>query len=297
MKLSIAPMIDWTNTHFRVFMRMLAPKALLYTEMLTTQAVLYNPHRSLDYNAFEHPLAIQLGGSDPSQLAKSAKLAQDQGFIEINLNLGCPSDRVQKGRFGACLMQEAELVAQCIDAIKNAVSIPVTAKTRLGIDNFDSYDFFQDFVHSLVQVGCEKIIVHARKAWLKGLSPKENRTIPPINYNYVYKIKEEIDIPVIINGNIQSIDEVNAHLNIIDGVMLGRLSYQNPYAIAQIHHELYPEIALKTREEIYTQYVNYLKPKIKSGVKPNVLLKPLLNLYHSTPNSKKFKLRLLNLDF
>lgn len=297
MKLSIAPMIDYTNTHFRVFMRILAPKALLYTEMVTWQAVLNNPQKILLHDPVEYPLALQLGGSQPEKLAEAGLLAVEEGFQEINLNLGCPSSRVQSGRFGACLMLDPELVAECITAMKNSIAVPVTAKIRLGIDNLDSYEYLQNFVAVLINAGVDKIIIHARKAWLKGLSPKENRTIPPINYDYVYKIKQEYpNIPIIINGNI-AVEDIPAHLKMVDGVMIGRLSYQNPYKIAELHNSLYPEINIITREEAYKQYMTYAEQQIKLGVKPNVLYKPVLNLYHGQPFAKKFKFNLLNNQF
>ena len=231
-KLSIAPMIDWTYSAFRILMRIIAPNSLLYTEMITTNAIVYNQQKSLYYQAIEQPLAIQLGGSDPEKLAIAASKAQEAGFSEVNLNLGCPSDRVQSGRFGACLMRDTELVTNCIQAMRQRVKVPVTAKVRIGIDDQDSYDFFATFVQSLIDTGCEKIIVHARKAWLKGLSPKQNRTIPKINYDYVYRLKSEHpNIPIIINGDIKTITEIEDHLSLVDGVMLGRLAYENPYAL------------------------------------------------------------------
>ncbi|HAT9648893.1 TPA: tRNA dihydrouridine(20/20a) synthase DusA, partial [Legionella pneumophila subsp. pneumophila] len=217
-KLSIAPMIDWTNSPFRTLMRLLAPNALLYTEMQTTGAVQNNPDRALYFNSVEHPIAIQLGGADKSALVKCAIIAEQKGFNEINLNLGCPSDKVQAGRFGACLMKEPEHVADCIRAIKQVVGIPVTAKTRIGIDNQDSYEFFRSFSLHLVEAGCDKLIIHARKAWLNGLNPKQNRTIPPVNYDYVYELKKEIPhIFITINGNILTVEEINSHLKHVDG--------------------------------------------------------------------------------
>ena len=294
--LSVAPMIDWTYTHFRVFMRMLAPHALLYTDMQTVGAVMNNPTRALAFHAMEHPLALQLGGADKAGLVDCARQAEQLGFAEVNLNLGCPSDRVQAGRFGACLMAEPQQVADCIEAMKRAVNIPVTAKTRIGIDTQDSYDFFSAFAHRLVDAGCDKLIVHARKAWLHGLSPKQKRTIPPVNYNYVYRIKQDLpSIPVVINGNINTLAEINVHLNQVDGVMLGRLVCQNPYALAIIHHALYPQTPLLTRSAVLQRYVAYIESVHPSGVPMSILLKPILNLPHGLPGARDWKARLLNM--
>ena len=292
-KLSVAPMIDWTHTHFRIFMRLLAPHALLYTEMQTVGAVLNNPARALGFHAMETPLALQLGGADQSGLVRCAQLAEELGFSEVNLNLGCPSDRVQAGRFGACLMAEPQQVADCIGALKKAVNIPVTAKTRIGIDTQDSYDFFSAFAHHLVDAGCDKLIVHARKAWLHGLSPKQNRTIPPLHYDYVYKIKQALPrIPIVINGNINTLQEINAHLNEVDGVMLGRLVCQNPYALATIHHAMYPDVPLLTRGAILQEYLTYVESAHATGVPMSLLLKPILNIAHSMPGARAWKERL-----
>ena len=287
--LSVAPMIDWTHTHFRVFMRMLAPHALLYTEMQTVGAIENNPARALGFHPMEEPIALQLGGADQAGLVKCAQLAEQQGFSEVNLNLGCPSDRVQAGRFGACLMAEPTQVADCIEAMKCAVSIPVTAKTRIGIDLQDSYEFFASFAHRLVDAGCDKLIVHARKAWLHGLNPKQNRTIPPVHYDYVYRIKQALpSVPIVINGNINTIDDINTHLNEVDGVMLGRLVCQNPYALATIHHALYPQSPLLTRGEILQQYVTYIE-SVHTTVPMSLLLKPIFNMAHAMPGARVWK--------
>lgn len=291
--LAVAPMIDWTHTHFRVFMRMLAPNALLYTEMQTVGAIVNNPERALGFHAMEQPLALQLGGADQDGLVHCAQLAEQQGFSEINLNLGCPSDRVQAGRFGACLMAEPKQVAECITALKRAVRIPVTAKTRIGIDTQDSYAFFATFAHRLVDAGCDKLIVHARKAWLHGLNPKQNRTIPPLHYDYVYKIKQEIpSIPIVINGNINTLDEITTHLNAVDGVMLGRLVCNNPYALAMIHHALYPQDPLLTRGAILQQYLTYVESMDSAGVPMSLLLKPIFNMAHAMPGARAWKEKL-----
>lgn len=289
-------MIDWTYVHFRVLMRFLAPQALLYTEMQTTGAIHNNPKRALHYHAKEHPLAIQLGGSDPIALAQCAVTAELAGYDEINLNLGCPSDKVQAGHFGACLMNEPQQVSQCIQAMKEAVSIPVTAKTRIGIDTQDSYEFFSAFVHRLVEAGCDKIIVHARKAWLSGLNPKQNRTIPPVNYSFVYRIKQELpEIPVVINGNILHIQEIKEHLNHVDGVMIGRLACDNPYKMAVIHHSLFPNSPLLSRGQIFRSYREYLEAQYASGVPLSVLVKPVFNFAHGLPGASQWKKTLMTL--
>lgn len=287
-------MIDWTYIHFRVFMRLLAPKALLYTEMQTTGAITHNPDRALLYHSIEHPIAIQLGGSDPKALAECAKSAEQAGYNEINLNLGCPSDKVQAGRFGACLMKEPERVAECIHAMKQVVSIPVTAKTRIGLDHEDSYEFFSSFVHTLIDAGCQKLIVHARKAWLNGLNPKQNRTIPPLHYDYAYQIKKELPhIPVVLNGNISAIDDINVHLKQLDGVMLGRLACDNPFKIAQIHQALYPDNQLMTRSQVFAQYLDYVHPAYRDGASLSLLLKPVFNLAFGLNGSSQWKQKLM----
>lgn len=296
-RLSIAPMIDWTYTHFRVLMRMLAPNALLYTDMQTFGAIINNPKRALDFHDMETPLALQVGGSDKFELIKCAQLAKQYGFSEINLNLGCPSDRVQAGRFGACLMAEPQHVADCIAAMKEAVDIPVTAKTRIGIDHHDSYDFFAAFVQQLLNAGCDKLIVHARKAWLHGLSPKQNRTIPPINYEYVYQIKKDFSsTPIVINGNVLAVDEINYHLQWVDGVMLGRLACQNPYAIATIHHALYPQVPLVDRSTVLNSYIAYALSVASKGIPLSLLLKPIFNFAHGLPGAKIWKAQLMEIQ-
>lgn len=293
--LSIAPMIDWTYTHFRVFMRLLAPKALLYTEMITTGAIEHNHNRVLSFNPIEHPIALQLGGADPKALANAAVKAQEYGYDEVNLNLGCPSDKVQSGHFGACLMKEPDKVVACIKAMRQAVTIPITIKTRIGVDNQDSYEFFRDFVLRLVDAGSEKIVVHARKAWLNGLSPKQNRTIPPVVYEYVYKIKQELGlIPVVINGNINDKEAISQHLSKVDGVMLGRLACDNPYKIAEIHHSLYPEYKLLDRREIFSKYKDYVFDEVEKGSTLSLLLKPVFNLFHGMEGTRQWKQNLMS---
>lgn len=294
--LSIAPMIDWTYSHFRVLMRMLAQNALLYTEMITPGAMLHQSKRSLEHHASEYPLALQLGGADPGALVEAALIAESQGFQEINLNLGCPSDRVQSGYFGACMMREPLLVGQCIKALKGALSIPVTAKTRIGIDHDDSFAYFSDFAKVLIDSGADKLIVHARKAWLKGLSPKQNRTIPPIQYDYVYQLKALYPhVPIVVNGHIQDIEAIQSHLQLVDGVMLGRLACDHPYAIAEIHHVLFNTPELLSRSAILTQYAAYACQQRDLGANASLLIKPILNMAHGLPNARTWKNALLEL--
>lgn len=288
-------MIDWTYSHFRVLMRLLAPKSLVYTEMHTAGAIQHNPSRSLYFNSVEHPIAIQLGGSEPKSLVECAIIAEQKGYDEINLNLGCPSDRVQSGQFGACLMKDPSRVVECLYAMKSAVNIPVTAKTRIGIDHEDSYDFFHSFAAQLVQAGIDKLIVHARKAWLNGLNPKQNRTIPPLHYDYVYQIKKQFpQVPVIINGNITNIQEIEEHLKHVDGVMLGRLACDNPYKIAEIHKALYPNAPLLKRSEIFLNYLDYLTSQNHSESSFSLLLKPVFNLMHGLQGATHWKKELMH---
>lgn len=294
--LSIAPMIDWTYSHFRVLMRMLAPRALLYTEMLTPAAILHQPERSLAHHAMEYPLALQLGGSDSHALLKAALIAQEQGYQEINLNLGCPSDRVQSGHFGVCMMRKPELVAECMIALKSSLSVPVTAKMRIGIDHDDSFSYFADFAKVLIDSGADKLIVHARKAWLKGLSPKQNRTVPAINYDFVYTLKSLYSaLPIVVNGNIQTLEAVLAQLEKVDGVMLGRLACDNPYAIAEIHHALFNEHPLLSRVATLSQYAEYACQQRALGINASLLIKPILNMAHGLPHARLWKEALLEL--
>ena len=296
--LSIAPMIDWTNVPFRMLMRLLAPEALLYTEMQTTNAILHNPKRALDFHPAETPVAMQLGGSDPQALAVAAKQAEDAGFSEINLNLGCPSDRVVSGNFGACMMRSPELVAECIAAMKAAVAIPVTAKTRIGIDHDDSYEFFEAFITYLIQAGCDKLIVHARKAWLTGLNPKQNRTIPPIQHDYVYRIKASLakHIPVVVNGHIETEEAIFDHLKHVDGVMIGRLACRDPYAIAELHHVLYPMLMKPSRTAVLQDYFAYAQSEHAQNETTHRLFKPILNLVHGLPGARAWKAELLKIQ-
>ncbi len=293
--LAIAPMIDWSDTHFRMLMRLLAPRALVYTEMQTPNAIQHQPLRTLQFHPAETPVALQLGGSNPKALAKAAQKGEAAGFSEINLNLGCPSSRVLAGQFGASLMKKPKQVADCVAAMKQAVSIPVTTKTRIGVDCQNSYTFFEDFTHTLIEAGSDKLVVHARAAWLKGLNPKQNRTIPPLHYEYVHKIKSALPkhIPVVINGEVNTLEKVKEQLNLLDGVMIGRLACNHPYAIAEIHHALYPTIKKPTRTEALKDYFTYAATQ---DAPKHCLVKPILNLVHGLPRAKHLKQAFLQLE-
>ena len=289
--LSVAPMMDWTDRHCRYFHRLLAPSALLYTEMVTTGAIIHgDADRFLAYNPEEQPVALQLGGSDPEDLAACARIAEKRGYDEINLNVGCPSDRVQRGRFGACLMLEPELVKDCMSAMIDAVDIPITIKTRLGVDDHYSYQYMSDFVGRVAESGCEVFIMHARKALLAGLSPKQNRDIPPLHYDWVYRLKEESpDFQVVINGGIGSVDEVNSHLEHVDGVMLGRAAYHTPWLLAECQQQLFENQILETREDVIEPMTMYLERQVKNGVAVKHISRHLLGLFQGLPGAKAWR--------
>ena len=289
---SVAPMLDWTDKHCRYFFRLLSKNALLYTEMVTTGAVLYgDKHRHLAFDPVEGPLALQLGGSDPEALAQCAQLAEAYGYDEINLNVGCPSDRVQSGRFGACLMAEPALVAECVAAMKAVVSLPVTVKSRIGIDAQDSYEALHHFIHTIQSAGCDRVIIHARKAWLKGLSPKENRDIPPLQYQTVYDIKKDFPaLPVIINGGITCMDQTRMHLTHVDGVMLGREIYHNPYFLAAVDQAFFASsLPCPTREEVIEKLTDYLSAQYAQGVAVKQMTRHVLGLFHGMPLGKQWR--------
>ncbi|NDH09114.1 MAG: tRNA dihydrouridine(20/20a) synthase DusA [Gammaproteobacteria bacterium] len=289
-QLQIAPMVDWTNSPFRLLMRLMLPYAKLYSEMLVPQAIIRHPNRYLDYHELEHPLVLQLGGSDPDELVSAAIMAQIHGYDEINLNLGCPSERVQAGRFGACLMKEKDLVLQCFVALKNALTIPVTAKLRIGVDEFDSYAYFEDFAGSLITAGCDELIIHARKAWLKGLNPKQNRTVPPINFDYIAKLHDNFpDTRLIANGDIKTLVQAQSLMGFSSGVMLGRLACDNPMGIQDFHQHFFPDRQLLKQEEIVSRYVLMIEKEAASSQSIGRFMKPLYNLYHGTILAKKWK--------
>jgi len=289
---SIAPMMDWSDRHCRVFWRQLTSESLLYTEMVTTGAILHaGPERFLQFNKEEHPVALQLGGSNSKELAQCATIAQDFGYDEVNLNCGCPSDRVQSGMFGACLMAKPQLVADCIKAMQDACDIPITVKHRIGIDDMESYDELVDFMSPIIDTGCKTFIIHARKAWLEGLSPKENREIPPLNYPMVYQLKTDFpDLEIIINGGITSIDETITHLQHIDGVMMGRSAYQNPYLLAEIDQKVFGMSKnTKPREQVLLDFIPYVEEQLASGTALNHMSRHLLGLYQGVPGAKQFR--------
>lgn len=298
-RISVAPMLDWTDRHCRLFHRQITRHTWLYTEMVTVGALLHGDvGRHLDYNSEEHPLALQLGGSDPGDLAKCAKLAEKWGYDEINLNCGCPSERVQKGAFGACLMSESALVADCVKAMRDAVSIDVTVKHRIGINDEESYDFVRDFIGSVKQAGCETFIVHARNAILKGLSPKDNREIPPLKYDYAYRLKRDFpQLEILLNGGITTEAEIDLHLQHVDGVMLGRAAYHNPYLMANFDAKYYDDDRqIMTREEIVHAMLPYMRAQLqrfgKKGegwLKPSSITRHMLGLMAGMPGAKGFR--------
>lgn len=295
-RLSVAPMMDWTDRHCRVFHRHISKHTWLYTEMVTTGALVYGDvERHLRFNEEEHPVALQLGGSDPADLATSARLGEKWGYDEINLNCGCPSERVQKGAFGACLMAEPQLVADCVKAMRDAVSIDVTVKHRIGIDDVQSYDFVRDFVGQVADAGCTTFIVHARNAILKGLSPKENREIPPLKYDYAYQLKRDFpDFEIIINGGIKTEAEIDQHLQHLDGVMLGREAYHNPFVMANFDQRYYGDTsAPKTREQVLAAMVPYIQAQLAQygplGLKLNSITRHMLGIMTGLPGARAFR--------
>ena len=290
LRLSVAPMMDWTDTHCRVFHRILAPGARLYTEMVHANAVIHGDRqRLLGFDASEHPLALQLGGSDPDLLAQAARIAADWGYDEVNLNCGCPSDRVQAGRFGACLMREPELVADCVAAMSAAVSIPVTVKCRLGVDEDKDYEQFRAFIDRVASAGSGLFVVHARNAWLKGLSPKENREVPPLRYDWAYRLKaERPDLQVVLNGGIASVETAQAQFEHLDGVMLGRAAYHDPYVLHALE-AAQTGSALRPREELLQQLRPYVEARLAEGLALKHISKHLLGLFHGQPGGRGFR--------
>ncbi|MDF2867907.1 MAG: TIM-barrel protein yjbN family [Gammaproteobacteria bacterium] len=285
-------MLDWTDRHCRYFHRLLTKHSLVYTEMITTGALLYGDRdRLLTYSAMEHPIAIQLGGSEPKALAACAKIAEDYGYDEVNLNVGCPSDRVQSGRFGACLMAEPDLVAECIALMQAEVKIPVTVKTRIGIDQQDSYEALANFIYKVALTGCNKFIVHARKAWLKGLSPKENREIPPLRYDIVAQLKNDFPhLSFILNGGIKTLAEIDAHLGQFDGVMLGREAYHNPYILAFVDQNYYDNASLiKSREQIVELLLPYIEDELSQGQSLTHISRHILGLFQGQPGARHWR--------
>jgi len=285
-------MMDWTDRHCRVFHRRLTRRARLYTEMLTTGAVIHGDHaRLLGFDPSEHPVALQLGGSDPRDLATAAQIGEDFGYDEINLNVGCPSDRVQDGRFGACLMAEPKLVAACVDAMKRAVNIPVTVKCRIGIDKQDPEVALDALARDVVAAGADALVVHARKAWLDGLSPKENRDIPPLDYDRVYRLKAALpDLPIIINGGIGSLSEARAHLSRVDGAMLGRAAYQEPWRLLTVDPDIFGEPAPHaTMKDAFEAMMPYVERELARGTRLHAITRHFVGAFHGVPGARAFR--------
>ena len=295
-KASIAPMMQYTDMHDRYLLRLISKKVFLYTEMVTTGAILYGKcFHQLEFNKEEHPVAIQLGGSDVNDLVKSAKIVEDYGYDEINLNVGCPSDRVQKGRFGACLMLEPDHVAECLNAMQTNVKVPVTIKCRLGVDHHEDYEFLYNFVNIVQNAGIEHFIIHARNGILKGLSPRQNRHIPPLKYDYVYQLKKDFpNLNITINGGIKTIDECKEHLKYVDGVMIGRAAYENPFLIKDIDTELYGiESNVNSKKSILNQYLDYVEDKLQEGHDLSRMMKHLFGLSRGDKFAKTFRIKIL----
>ena len=289
-------MMEWTDRHCRYFMRLMSPCALLYTEMVTAAAVVHGDRaRLLGFDPAEQPVALQLGGSDPAQLAEAARIGEGFGYREINLNIGCPSDRVQSGRFGACLMAEPDLVARCVDAMQDAAGVPVTVKCRIGIDNQDAEQDLDRFVSAVADAGCRTFIVHARKAWLEGLSPKENRDVPPLDHDRVHRLKRKFSgLEICINGGIETVAEAEDHLAFVDGVMMGRAAYHNPYLLAEVDARIFGEGGgpARNREDVLDRYIPYAERELARGTRLHHLTRHILGLYHGQPGARAFRRRL-----
>ena len=288
-RISIAPMMDWTTKDYRFFARLFNPNVVLYTEMVTTGAIIYGgANRHLDFNQQEHPIVLQLGGSNPQELATCTKMAEDWGYNEVNLNVGCPSDRVQNNKIGACLMAEPNLVAECIHSMQKAVSIPVTVKHRIGIDNMQSYEEMLHFVDTVAATGCTHFIVHARIAILQGLSPKENREVPPLRYEDVYRLKQERpQLTIEINGGIKTFDETQQHLQHVDGVMIGREAYHNPYLLAEMG-QLW-NLDVPNRFDIMQQMLPYIHQRVAEGAPLSIITRHILGLFQNLPGARKWR--------
>lgn len=291
-KFTVAPMLDWTDRYCRYFHRLLTKQAVLYTEMVTTGAILHGDReRHLGFDTFEQPVALQLGGSEPQELAECARIAADYGYAEINLNVGCPSERVQRGAFGACLMAEPQLIAECVAAMQAAVNIPVTVKHRIGIDEQDDYAALAQFVTTVAQAGCQTFIVHARKAWLKGLSPKENREIPPLRYELVYQLKRDFpQLEILINGGITTLEQCQQHLQYVDGVMVGREAYHNPWLLAQVDPVLYGTPAsFHERKAVLQALLPFVEAQLANGVPLNHISRHILGLFQGMSGARAWR--------
>ena len=284
-------MMDCTDRHDRFFLRLISKNVMLYSEMVATKSAIHGDREKiLGFRNEEQPVALQVGGSDKKELAQVAKLAEEYSYKEINLNLGCPSKKVQKNSFGACLMKEPDLVAECLNEMVNACNIPVTAKTRIGVDHIEDFDYLNKFVNKIKEAGCKTIILHARKAILKGLTPKQNLSIPKLNYDRVYEIKKENhDLEIIINGGFTNTEDIKKHLEICDGVMIGRAIYQNPYFLSEIEKEIFSNNTVPSREDIAKEILKYLEEEVKVGTKVNHVMRHTVGLYHGQPGSKDWK--------
>ena len=291
-RLSVAPMLDWTDRHYRYFARQISRHTWLYTEMVTTGALLYGDvERHLRFDEAEHPVALQLGGSEPAELAQCARLAQQWGYDEVNLNVGCPSERVQKGAFGACLMAEPQLVADCVKAMRDVVDIDVTVKHRIGIDQIEHYDYLAGFVDQVAAAGCTTFIVHARNAILKGLSPKENREIPPLKYDYVYRLKQERpELEILLNGGVKTNAEIAEHLRHVDGVMVGREAYHNPWLMAEWDAAFYgDDSSAVTRQQVVDAMLPYIRARLAEGHKLRNIARHILGLFQGMPGARQWR--------
>ncbi len=288
----VAPMLDCTDRHERFLARLISNKAVLYTEMITTGALIHGDRpRFLSFNQSEHPVAVQLGGSNPDAMTQCAELVQQWGYDEVNINVGCPSDRVQSGSFGACLMEQPNLVAENVRKMQAAVDIPVTVKCRIGVDDQDPRDALWRLVESSAEAGCNTFLVHARKAWLKGLSPKENRDVPPLDYALVYELKSCFpELEIVLNGGISTIEDCKKHLEQVDGVMMGREAYSNPYILSRVDTELYlDDTEVVSRDQVLEQYIEYIEQNLENGVRLNHMSKHVVGLYHGEPRSRLFR--------
>ena len=293
-KFCVAPMMRYTDMHERFFLRLITKKAVLYTEMIATGALIHgNCDYQLDFNKEEHPVAVQFGGSSPLELSKCAIMAEKKGYDEINLNIGCPSERVQKGNFGVCLMLEPELVAECVRQMRRSVDIPITVKCRTGVDDNDDYLFLKSFIDIVKDSGIKTFIIHARKGILKGLSPRQNRNIPPLNYEKVYSIKNDFpNLEIIINGGIKSISETKNHLNYVDGVMLGRAAYDNPFMLSEIDSEIYSNAKTDiSRKDLLSEYLDYVHLMTEKGYDPKIMLKHVFGLKKGEKDAKRFRVK------
>ncbi len=291
-QISVAPMMDWTDRHCRYFHRLIAPHVRLYTEMVTTGALIHGDRRRhLDFSAAEHPVALQLGGSDPSALAECSRIGAGYGYDEINLNCGCPSDRVQSGAFGACLMKEPSVVARCVAAMSSASHVPVTVKCRIGVDDCDNVAFLDAFVRTVAQAGCGTFIIHARKAWLQGLSPRENREVPPLDYDLVYKIKQDLPhLRIVLNGGLKTVEDMKTPMSRLDGVMIGREAYQNPWLLADIEQKIFGAATILTRESVARAMIPYMEDQGRaSGTPAKSVTRHMLGLFNGLRGGKAWR--------